>query len=148
MHEIDKVGFQLNHIETLQFATNDAVFDESKEVQLQAGLHFDTDFDNKQIRCTTKFQFECEVNIPFVTIEASCTFRIEPIAWEMFLKQESGKLIIPRALLQHLAVITVGTVRGILHSEIRKTPFNHFLLPTVNLTEIIKEDIVHQLKEK
>ncbi len=58
---------------------------------------------------------------------------------EMF-KSDINTLIVPKGLLCHLAMLTVGTSRGILHAKTEGTCFNKYVLPTINVTEIIKED--------
>ena len=35
--------------------------------------------------------------------------------------------------------MTIGTTRGILHAKTEGTCFNKYVLPTINVTEIIKE---------
>ncbi|WP_262906606.1 hypothetical protein [Tenacibaculum finnmarkense] len=37
-------------------------------------------------------------------------------------------------------MITVGTTRGVLHSKTDNTIFNEFILPTLNVSQMITED--------
>ena len=41
-----------------------------------------------------------------------------------------------------MATIVVGTVRGIIHAKTEGTVLNAIVLPPINLTEIIKDDIL------
>ena len=50
--------------------------------------------------------------------------------------------------MKHLSVITVGTARGVLHAKTENTPFNKFVLPTINVTELVKEDVSFDLEKK
>lgn len=52
----------------------------------------------------------------------------------------TNTLVIPKGFLRHLAMLTVGTSRGILHAKTEGTCFNKYVLPTINVTLIIKED--------
>ena len=42
----------------------------------------------------------------------------------------------------HLAVIALGTTSVVLHAKIEGTMYNHDVLPAMNLTEVIKEDLL------
>ena len=39
-------------------------------------------------------------------------------------------------------MIAVGTARGILHAKTEATKFNQFLIPPINVVELIKDDII------
>ena len=45
-------------------------------------------------------------------------------------------------------MITVGTLRGVLHAKTENTEFNEFFLPTINVTDLIKEDIRFNLDDQ
>jgi len=72
-------------------------------------------------------------------VEATCIFHIEPSDWEMLIIEKG--LLIPKVFITHLTLLTIGTVRGILHAKTEGTNFNGFLLPTVNVTELVTADI-------
>ncbi len=38
-------------------------------------------------------------------------------------------------------MLAIGIARGILHTKTENTPFNHFLLPVLDATRLIKEDV-------
>lgn len=46
----------------------------------------------------------------------------------------TGSIMVPKSLLTHFAVLTVGTTRGILHAKTENTRLNHFSLPPVNVS--------------
>ena len=76
-----------------------------------------------------------------------CEFEVSEKALGSFNKVKEEKYIIPRNFLLHLGVITIGTARGILHSKTEGTKFNKFILPSINLTTMINEDMEFNLKE-
>ena len=43
-------------------------------------------------------------------------------------------------------MLTIGTTRGVLHSKTENTPFNSFLLPTLNVNELVKKDVVFKVE--
>ena len=66
-------------------------------------------------------------------------FKIEDKSWGGFIKKK--EIIFPKAFVAHMAMITVGTSRGILHSKTEGTPYNELILPTLNVADMIPEDI-------
>ena len=44
-------------------------------------------------------------------------------------------------LVTHFSVIAIGTTRGVLHAKTDGSKFNDFVLPTIDITQIITEDI-------
>ena len=139
-----KVLFALNSIQTEQFATIDGVFKDEEVVNIQSNLDFGINKEFRVVGCFAKFQFEVQ-NQPFIIIGVNCNFEIEPSSWESFIDKENKSIVIPRQIMCHLAVLTVGTARGVLHAKTENTPFNRFLLPTINVTEQVKEDMVFML---
>jgi hypothetical protein len=76
----------------------------------------------------------------FLKIQVSCHFTIEENSWTSFIQNENKKLVVPKEFLAHLAMITTGTTRGVLFAKTEATPFSKFIVPTLNVAEMIKED--------
>lgn len=140
-----KIGFLLNKITTEQFAIIESFYKDNEEVQYNFGLHFGFDKEARIIAVFFKFNFQQDGN-PFLIIEVGGHFLIETETWSSFYNIDTEIITIPKGFIQHLSVITVGTSRGILHAKTENTIFNKFILPAVNLTEIIKEDVTFSLK--
>ncbi|VAW21357.1 hypothetical protein MNBD_BACTEROID01-1333 [hydrothermal vent metagenome] len=141
----NKVSFALAKITTEQFATIESKFCETDDIKLQANFRFAADKENKLVGVFANFTFECGQEA-FIIIEAGCHFKIKPESWEKLLKSDDNTLVIPKGIIQHLAVITVGTTRGILHAKTENTSFNQFYIPTINMAEMIKQDSVFEFK--
>lgn len=134
------VGFQLIRITTEQFALIQDVFDNSiNEVSISIGVRFGLDTDKKNIASFVKVQFEQEKK-PFLVAEIANHFNINEDAWNSFLG-DKDKLTLPKGFASHLLMLTVGTLRGVLHSKTENTEFNQFILPTINVIELIKDDV-------
>ncbi len=135
---MNKIGFKLEKINTEQFAIIESSYDEcNDDIGLEANVKFGTSTEDSAVISIIKFQFE-QKEKPFLIIEVSCEFSIEEDKWGEF---SNGKTIdIPKGFLAHLAMITVGTTRGVLHSKTDNTKFNEFILPTLNVSEMITED--------
>jgi len=80
-------------------------------------------------------------------LETSCEFKIDKESWDSFLQEDQKSIMFPQGLMTHLTTIMVGTARGILHTKTESTLFNRFPLPTVNVTELVTEDVVMYLAD-
>jgi len=134
----NQVGFRLLKITTVQFAVIENAFIESEPIQLGAGVNYAIDDKNKVIACIVRFQFAINES-PFLIIHIKCDFGIEDNSWMSFIDADKKEIKFPIDFVKHLAVLTVGTARGILHSKTENTKFNKYFLPTINVNELIKE---------
>lgn len=139
MNKTNPIGFQLNKITTEQFALVEEVYNSSAKTNMGLSLNFGLDRENKFISAFVKVQFEQEGK-SFLILEVGNHFKINKSSWEEF-KKTSEKIILLRGFAAHLVMLTVGTLRGVLHSKTENTDFNKFLLPTINVMELIKDDV-------
>lgn len=144
-HE-SKVGFVLLKIVTEQFAIVDEAHEEGKEATINTQVQFAANAAQKMLGAKVAFRF-VQTKVPFLIIEASCHFRITDEAWDKFSQKEEGKLIVPAGFMAHLAMLTVGTARGILHAKTETTKFSQYIVPTINVAVMIKEDIIFDLNK-
>lgn len=135
----DVVEFSIAKVTTEQFAIIDKAFSEKEDINLNTNLKFAIDRVQRIVVVYTLFKFE-QKEIPFLIVEVSCQFVIAPESWAIFLKDEKTT-VIPKGFMTHLGMITVGTARGVLHTKTEGAKFNDFVLPTINVTEIVKEDV-------
>ncbi|MFT7381133.1 MAG: hypothetical protein ACI9Z3_001015 [Roseivirga sp.] len=137
------IGFVLSRIKTIHFELNDSVYNDAEDVKFETGISVKASDKEHLISIFFMVRFKCEIE-PFIQLEVQCEFEIEPKTFESF-RSAKDILTIPSAFARHLAVVTVGTTRGILFEKLNKTSFKSFLLPSINLMKFIKEDVV--LKE-
>jgi len=142
-----KVGFVLRKIITEQFAIIEESHLEGNEASLNTQIQFAINADQKLLGTKVAFKFE-HSRLPFLVIEASCHFQVTDSAWEDFRQENAEVYKVPAGFLCHLAMLTVGTVRGILHTKTENTPFNQYVVPTINVAALIKEDIVFDLQNQ
>jgi hypothetical protein len=55
---------------------------------------------------------------------------------------------VPKDFIRQLLVIAIGTARGVLHTKTENTPFNRFILPVLDATNLIKEDVELEVTTK
>ncbi len=139
MEEGFKVPFKLNAISTVQFASFPEVKVNEDDITLETGLKFGKNEQERLISVFAQVKFACSTTI-FLTIEVGCEFEVMEEQFSSFSKPQG--LTVPKALISHFAVITLGTARGALHAKTEGTIFNHYILPTINVTDLITDDLV------
>ncbi len=145
MENADKIiGFSLAKIVTEQFAVIPDIFEEGKEIKLRPELNFGIDTQTKRIMVNILFRFEQEEK-PFIILKVACYFTISPNDWNQFRTPNTNALVIPQGFATHLAMLTIGTLRGVLHAKTENTTFNRFIIPAFNITGLIKSDVIFNL---
>jgi len=136
------VPFVLADIILSQFAILEENFDQDKDFDLYIDVRFSYDAERKIIIPFVAVTY-AQNNIPLLKIESGNVFYFIPEFLEEI--QRDRQLIIPAGLARHLIMLTIGTLRGILFAKTEHTPFHHKVLPTINVTELIQEDVVLDL---
>jgi hypothetical protein len=135
------IGFQLNGIQTLQFATFPKNLVEGKEANIDTNINFHVTPEHHIVSVSCRLEFLQKKNV-FLMLEIGCHFSIAPDTWDSLLDKKNNEVRLPKGFATHLAVLTIGTARGVLHAETKDTPMNNYPLPTLNLTKMITKDAV------
>lgn len=141
-----KVLFSLSAINTEQFATVESAYNDDCEVSIVTGFNFGLNEERSAVLISSKLNFDCNEK-SFIILNTSCEFSIEPESFKSLIHEDKS-IKLPKGLLTHLAVLTIGTARGILHEKLSKTDFKQFLLPTINISDLIKEDLIFSTEKK
>ena len=132
------IGFRIHHIETLQFAILEEKIKENN-LSFSASFGFAIDTEGMLVRSSFKYEFRSEDSTALI-IEVAIDFAVEKKSFEkQIFKNKVGTL--PKNLANHLAMIVVGTARGILFEKTKGTPLGAFPMPTINVTESITDDV-------
>lgn len=134
------IGFKLAKITTNQFAIIDEIYEYGKPHTLDAAFLFAKDLTERLITVRIKFTFLFGKRA-FMIIEASCQFDISEDSWLEMLQSESS-IKISKTFLSHISMLTIGTIRGILHSKTEDTIYNTLFIPIMNVDELIGEDLI------
>jgi hypothetical protein len=138
--EKNGVGFSLAKINTMQFAIIKDSFKEGLPVNIDLNIKFGLNVEHKVISVFFTFKLLQEKN-PFLIIEVGNYFNIDGDSWSNFINENNNTITFPKGFASHLVLLTIGTTRGVLHSKTENTPFNKFVLPTINVNELIKSDV-------
>jgi hypothetical protein len=144
--EIKNISFSLSRISTEQFAIIEDAYKENSAIRIGTNLRYASDEEKKIIAVFSLFVFESNEK-PFLIIEAGCHFKIKEESWEEMHNTDNNTLTVPKGFITHMSVLSIGTTRGILHAKTEDTSFSNFVIPTVNVTELIKEDAIFQFKK-
>lgn len=133
------IGFKLLSIKIEQFALLEENYTANKPINIITTLEFKINEKAKIIGSFVGFTFEQEKK-PIIKIQISCHFKIKENDWKDFINEGKSSIIIPKGLLSHLAMLSVGTARGILFVKTEGTEFAKIIIPTINVTAIVKKD--------
>lgn len=147
MENKNQITFALRNITTEQFAIIESAFNKSIEnVELGNSLRFGFNLEKKIVTVLLAVNFSQDKG-PFLILEIGCYFEIIKEHWVNLYNAELGEIKLPMELARHLVVLAMGTLRGVLHAKVENTSFNMFILPTINVTELVKEDMVIKTNE-
>lgn len=139
-----QVKFNLKGISTNEFATIKECYKEEEDVKIETGYGFEIDPVNYTISVQFSILFKC-IDAPFIVLKLTCSFDVDQKSFDALLDHDSGKYIIPKGFLTHLTVLTIGTARGVLHAKLEKTGFEKYMLPTLNISNLIEQDMVFEI---
>ena len=140
------IGFKLVKITTEQFAIIEESYTKEATIHLRTNLEFGIDKEKRVIVVMPTFDFFTKDNL-FMKIKTGCHFVIKDDAWSIMIDENENEIKLPIKLIRHLCVITIGTTRGILHSKTENTEYNKYFIPTINVEEMIKEDVIIAIKD-
>ena len=136
------IPFALVGIQTLEFAIIKEFYsDDDPNVEIGINAEFGIkSLEEYEIACVPEVSF-LQDNKPFMKIKVACYFSVMQEQWKEYLKEESKTIVFSKGFTDHLLMIATGALRGVLHARTEGTIFNKFLLPTINVTVLSKNDI-------
>jgi hypothetical protein len=140
MENKNNIGFSLKRLTTEQFAIIDSLYKDSDAIEMKTSVRFGLDSSKKMIAVFFNVSF-FQNNAPFLILETASHFHVLDDSWNSFEDIKNSELTIPKNFISHLVMLSIGSTRGVLHAKTENTMFNKFLLPTINVNELIKEDV-------
>jgi hypothetical protein len=132
----NKIRFGLRAIHTDEFATIDIPDLDDKNVKTAysfvLSLH---EFDLTSISFKLTFTHR---DRPFIISQVTCVFEVKLESLDV---DSSGKLILPKDFVTHLAFLTTGTMRGVLHAKLEQSQYSKFMLPILDVSSTFTEDV-------
>lgn len=138
MENKEPIGFQLLKIESSEFAILEPELTSINKIKIQTGLRFAVSDINNMVACQVTIEFLLEESQKLLKLKTDNQFKVKPEDWD---KMKSENFItLPKGFMAHLATISVSTARGILHCKTENTVYNKFILPLVNVVDMIPTD--------
>lgn len=138
------IPFKLVHIEEIQFSVFQENLDSNRVIEENVGFGFGTHLADRTIITTFQYVLKIE-DKPLLKIEVACYFEVERRSFDKF--YENKKKVLPVGFARHLAMITIGTTRGILFANTKNTSLNPYFIGLLNIEEIITKDVEIEIHE-
>lgn len=132
------IQFKLIRLDVPQFAILDDTLSGPYQVNLNA--NFSVNVADRVILNSIQTEYSKE-GTKVLKLVTDCFFEVEKSSWDDMTKPD-GAIEVPCAFLQHMAAITTGALRGELHARSGGTGLEKIVFPLINLTEIIKENLI------
>lgn len=143
----EQIQFGFAKIETTRFSLNKALYDKDTVISFQSNIGFGIIPEHQILGISLGFQFLHQEKQPFLDLELAFDFKIEEQSWKNFIDKNNVQICFPLKFATHLAVIVVGTARGVMHERIGNSELGKFIIPPVDLTQLIKGDIIMKLND-
>lgn len=130
------VRFNMARIAVSQFAILSDDMPQG-EINLSTEISFQYSQESRMIACEVGYKFTSE-EAPFMVLKMQCEFKIHEEDWDKFVSGED--VLIPKDVLELLAVHTIGTSRGVLFCKTEGTPFNRLMIPPINVARMMAEE--------
>jgi hypothetical protein len=62
-----------------------------------------------------------------------------------FENKDKSLISVSKGFLTHLIVLSIVNARGILHAKLEKSGFEQFILPAINVSDVIQKDVEFQI---
>lgn len=116
----------------------------SNEININTELNLKYSINDCRIATVMTFTFD-DAQQKIMLLKLCCEFNILKEDWKTFI--HDNKIIIPKEFIDYLIAQTVGTARGVLHCKTEGTPFNHIILPPLDVTHMMNENMVIPLSQ-
>jgi len=135
------IKFQLVNITTKQFAFLQEFFKPDViATDISIGSKFGVDIEKNIVVNHINIKLIQEEK-PYLILEIANFYKIAPDYWKKFMPKD-GKVVISKIFATHLAMITIGTIRGVLYEKSQNLPdFKTPILPLLNVQDLIKTDV-------
>lgn len=139
------IPFRLVNIEEKQYSVFEETLESEEPIEQQIRTGFGVNPENQIISASILY-FLKKGEKPLLKMELSCYFEIKEKPFKEDVLKENT-VHIPTHLARHLADLTSGTLRGALFAKTQNTPFAQYPMRLINLTDIIKKDVVIEIEK-
>jgi hypothetical protein len=145
MEATPTIRFNWAKITTDEFAVVEK-YDPAVATDITIHIGFDAEPVDRQVALQVKGVFNQQEKVCLV-LAVTCIFILSPEDWATVYDKEQKVVTIDVPLALHLASLSLSTLRGVLHAKTEGLPINNFVLPPINVAEMVKEKVVIVDKE-
>ncbi len=134
------IAFLLKKIVTEEFAIIEEAYNKDSKIELETKMQIGSIIEDRTIVITPTFEFQIK-DIPFLILKMSCNYVVRPDEWEKIVNDDLALVNVLPQFIGHIISLTIGTARGILHEKTKNTPFSMFILPMMDATAFVPDDL-------
>lgn len=134
-----QIQFRLTDLQQLQFVTLTNEWP-TGELQISNQLQFNSDTENRVVRCTAHFEYK-KNDITQLILTVQSTFEFAREGWSAMYQLQGDEWILPAGLIQHIADLTINSARGILAIRSEEAGLPRLVLPIMSPQQVIKNNI-------
>lgn len=124
------VSFSLVGVSTDQFALISLPKqDDDMSVEIETSIG--ACYANHNVNVAVSAKFSENGNV-CMFIQTTNYFKIGSESWNKLSGGGCNNVILGKDFIEHIVVVSIGTLRGVLHAKTEKTQFNKYFLPLVN----------------
>lgn len=136
---MNSIGFNILQVKIAQFAFFEEHYDSSnEEFALNTNIELKINNEKHQIGLFLTIQFFQNEKL-IIKSETGNHFVIKESKWNEF--RNENKVIIPKEFISHLAMISVGSMRGVLVAKTEHSSLSKLVLPTINVQKMFQKDV-------
>lgn len=140
------IHFNFLRIKLDQFAAFDCTISQVPIFSTNGDIQVGSNYEEQIVSMAVSSNVTVEENL-VLTIKVICFFKISTESWES-LKTDDGTIVIPRDFLFHIGGLAMSTVRGILFAKTDGTDLNNYIMPIINMDQLIDADLEIRPDEK
>ena len=107
-------------------------------IDMVTSLGFGYSLEGHRIAVNLELEFSNEKE-KMMLLKTTCEFEIASEDWDNLISD--NKLVVPKTTLEYFAMQTVGTSRGILFCKTEGTPFSSIIVPPIDVTKLVPNDM-------
>lgn len=138
------IRFNMVKISIKQFAIVSEIGSDADKIGMELGFNVNYSMNMHRIGVSPMITLLGENSQKLLILELFCEFDIHPDDWGKMI--DGKKLVIPKGFLGYLISQSVGTLRGVLYCKTEDTPYSIFLLPSINVSEMVQNDAEFELE--
>lgn len=109
------------------------------KVVVESKFSIKVNTEEKVIALTHIFSYINNHEEKLLNITSTMYHEVLESTWKSFIT--NNKIIIPKDVIQHFGILSIGATRGMLIAKTADTPFSKLIVPPVNIKKILKDDI-------